>query len=184
MYHAPGVQVVAHVPVDEPVPPPMSVVTPLASATSICCGQMKWMCVSMPPAVTIFPSPAITSVAGPITSRGSTPHCVSGLPDLPTATIRPSLMPMSPFTIPQWSMMIALVMTRSQCVGFIGSWSGALVLPVADRLAAAEDRLLAVVAVVFLDLDDEFGVGQPDAVALRRAVLLGVGLAREFDAHG
>jgi hypothetical protein len=34
------VQVVAFVPVAGPVPPPMKVVTPLASATSICCGQM------------------------------------------------------------------------------------------------------------------------------------------------
>ena len=68
-----GVQVVAHVPVAEPVPPPINVVMPEATATSICCGQMKWMCVSMPPAVQIFPSPAMISVAGPITSRGSTP---------------------------------------------------------------------------------------------------------------
>ena len=60
----------------------------------------------------------------------------------------------------------------------------ALVLPVPDRLAAAEDRLLAVVGVVVLDLDDQLGVGQPDAVAVRRAVLLGVGFSREFHAHG
>jgi hypothetical protein len=32
------------------------------SASSICCGQMKWMWVSKPPAVRILPSPAITSV--------------------------------------------------------------------------------------------------------------------------
>ena len=184
MFHAPGVQVVAQVPVAEPVPPPISVVTPLARATSICCGQMKWMWVSMPPAVTILPSPAMISVPGPITIRGSTPLCVSGLPDLPTATIRPSLMPMSPLTIPQWSMITALVMTRSQCFGLIGSSERALVLPVPDRLAAAEDRLLAVVAVVLFDLDDQLGVGQPDAVALRRAVFLGVSLSREFHAHG
>ena len=97
----PGVQVVAHVPVAEPVPPPISVVMPEAMATSICCGQMKWMWVSMPPAVQILPSPAMISVPGPITSRGSTPDWVSGLPALPTATIRPARMPMSPLTIPQ-----------------------------------------------------------------------------------
>ena len=39
-YHDPGVHVVAFVPVAGPVPPPMNVVTPLASATSTCCGQM------------------------------------------------------------------------------------------------------------------------------------------------
>ena len=62
----PGVQVVALVPVAGPVPPPIIVVTPDASASSICCGQMKWMWVSMPPAVTIMPSPAMISVPPPI----------------------------------------------------------------------------------------------------------------------
>ena len=65
MFQAPGVQVVAQVPVAEPVPPPISVVMPEAMAVSICCGQMKWMCVSMPPAVQIRFSPAMTSVPGP-----------------------------------------------------------------------------------------------------------------------
>ena len=64
MCHGPGVQVVAKVPVAGPVPPPIIVVTPDISASSICCGQMKWMWVSMPPAVTIMPSPAMTSVPG------------------------------------------------------------------------------------------------------------------------
>ena len=41
MFQGPGVQVVAKVPVAGPVPPPIMVVTPLASASSICCGQMK-----------------------------------------------------------------------------------------------------------------------------------------------
>ncbi len=54
----PEVQVVALVPVAGPVPPPIMVVTPLISASSICCGQMKWMWVSIPPAVRIMPSPA------------------------------------------------------------------------------------------------------------------------------
>ena len=43
MCQGPGVQVVALVPVAGPVPPPIMVVTPLKSASSICCGQMKWM---------------------------------------------------------------------------------------------------------------------------------------------
>ena len=43
MFHGPGVQVVAKVPVAGPVPPPIIVVTPDISASSICCGQMKWM---------------------------------------------------------------------------------------------------------------------------------------------
>ena len=50
---APGVQVVALVPVAGPVPPPIMVVTPLIKASSICWGQIKWMCESMAPAVKI-----------------------------------------------------------------------------------------------------------------------------------
>ena len=64
-WKAPGVQVVALVPVAGPVPPPISVVTPLARAVSICWGQMKWMWVSIAPAVRMWPSPAIASVPGP-----------------------------------------------------------------------------------------------------------------------
>ncbi len=89
----PGVHVVAKVPCAGPVPPPSIVVMPEFSASSICCGQMKWMCESMPPAVRILPSPAIASVPGPTTMP--TPCCVSGLPALPIPAIRPSRMPMS-----------------------------------------------------------------------------------------
>ncbi len=178
MCHGPGVQVVAKVPVAGPVPPPSMVVTPLASASSICCGQMKWMCVSMPPAVTIIPSPAMISVPGPMTM--STPGCTSGLPALPIAAMRPALIAMSALTMPQWSMTSALVMTVSAV-----SRRDALALAhaVADRLAAAELHLFAVAAgaqrVVVLDLDDQAGVGEPDAVADGRAEHLGIGLARD-----
>ena len=111
MFSGPGVQVVAKVPVAGPVPPPSMVVTPLASASSICCGQMKWMWLSMPPAVTIMPSAAMISVPGPMTM--STPGCTSGLPALPMAPMRCPRMPMSALTMPQWSMISALVMTQS-----------------------------------------------------------------------
>ncbi|MDT4867780.1 hypothetical protein FQZ97_1027100 [compost metagenome] len=104
-------QVVAKVPVAGPVPPPSMVVTPEARASSTCCGQMKWMWLSMPPAVTMWPSQLMISVPGPMTM--STPGMVSGLPDLPMAAIRPSLRPMSALTMPQWSMMSALVSTVS-----------------------------------------------------------------------
>ncbi len=101
MFHAPGVHVVAFVPVAGPVPPPTSVVRPALIASSTSWGQMKWMCVSSPPAVTILPSPAITSVEAPRTMPSVTPAIRSGLPALPTPTIRPSRMPMSAFTMPQ-----------------------------------------------------------------------------------
>ena len=68
-------QVVAQVPTAGPVPPPIIVVSPAAMASCACCGQMKWMCVSMPPAVRINPSPAMTSVVTPtIMSCGDARH--------------------------------------------------------------------------------------------------------------
>jgi hypothetical protein len=111
MFQGPGVQVVAFVPVAGPVPPPIIVVMPECSAWSICCGAMKWMCASMPPAVRICPSPAIASVPGPITIV--TPGCVSGLPALPMAAMRPCLIPTSAFTMPHQSRISAFVITTS-----------------------------------------------------------------------
>ena len=111
--NAPGVTVVALVPSAGPVPPPMSVVMPAASATGICCGAIRCTWLSMPPAVRISPLPASTSVDGPMTSSGVTPSMVSGLPALPSATIRPSRTPTSALITPQWSSTTAPVMTRS-----------------------------------------------------------------------
>ena len=53
-----------------PVPPPPSVVSPVARASTICDGEIRCTWVSMPPAVRILPSPEITSVDGPICSSG------------------------------------------------------------------------------------------------------------------
>ena len=83
MCQGPGVQVVASVPCAGPVPPPSIVVMPECSASSIWPGAMKWIWQSKPPAVRILPSPAITSVEGPMMIV--TPDCVSGLPALPMA---------------------------------------------------------------------------------------------------
>jgi hypothetical protein len=93
------VHVVAFVPAAGPVPPPIIVVTPDMRASSHCCGQMKWMCASTPPAVAMHPSPATISVPGPMTIW--TDGWTSGLPALPMPEIRPFLTPMSAFTIPQ-----------------------------------------------------------------------------------
>ena len=67
----------------------------------------------MPPAVRIRPSPAMISVPGPITRAGSTPSMMSGLPALPIPAILPWRTPTSARTMPQWSTMSTLVMTRS-----------------------------------------------------------------------
>ena len=74
---------------------------------------MKWTWQSTPPAVRMRPSPARISVDGPIRSAGWTPSAMSGLPALPSATIRPSRTPTSHFTTPQWSSTTAFVITRS-----------------------------------------------------------------------
>ncbi|CAM5461292.1 hypothetical protein SALBM217S_05545 [Streptomyces griseoloalbus] len=109
----PGVTVVALEPSAGPVPPPTSVVTPEASASSAICGQMKCTCASIAPAVRIRPLPATTSVSGPITRSGWTPSMVSGLPAFPMPVIRPSRMPTSALTTPQWSTTTAPVITVS-----------------------------------------------------------------------
>ena len=169
--HGPGVQVVASVPCAGPVPPPSMVVMPDISASSICCGQMKWICASKPPAVRILPSPAMISVPGPMTM--STPGWVSGLPALPIAAMRPSLQADIGFD--------DAPMIDDQRIGddrvdrAFGARDLALAHAVADHLAAAEFHLLAIDGEVLLDLDEEVGVGKPHAVAGGRAVHLGIG---------
>jgi hypothetical protein len=110
---APGVTVVALVPSAGPVPPPMIVVMPADRASSRICGQIRWTWLSIAPAVRILPLPAMISVFGPITSCGWTPSIVSGLPARPRATMRPSRMPTSALTMPQWSSTTAPVITVS-----------------------------------------------------------------------
>jgi hypothetical protein len=63
-------------------------------------------------------------------------------------------------------------------VHHVGAHALRLAHAVADHLAAAELHLLAVDGVVALDLDEQLGVGQADAVAHGRAVHFGIGLAR------
>ncbi len=60
-----------------------------------------------------------------------------------------------------------------------------LALPhaVADHLAAAELDFLAIDRAVALDLDDEFGVGEPQPVAGGRAEHPGIGRARDGHRH-
>jgi hypothetical protein len=75
------------------------VVTPLISASSTCCGQMKWN-------VRIDSAGGEDQAfAGDHLGAGAdddvTPGWISGLPALPIAAMRPSLMPTSALTMPQ-----------------------------------------------------------------------------------
>ena len=67
---APGVTVVALLPSDGPVPPPPMVVIPVETASTIWDAERMCTWLSMPPAVRIRPSPAMTSVEAPMTSPG------------------------------------------------------------------------------------------------------------------
>ncbi len=173
--HGPGVQVVAAVPVAGPVPPPTRVVIPAASASSTCCGQMKWMWLSTPPAVRILPSPAMTSVPGPMMM--STPGCTSGLPALPIrvdAAVQEGDVGLDDAP-----------MVDDQRVGDdgvdrpLGLRGLGLAHAVADHLAAAELDLLAIDGEVALDLGEQIGVGEAHAVAGGRAIHVGIGGARD-----
>src|SRR4249919_1419063 len=114
MLPGPVVTVVALEPSDGPVPPPIKVVVPFDKAASACCGEMKWICVSIPAAVRIKCEPEIASVARPSSKPDVTPSMVCGLPDLPMAQMSPSLMPTSALTTPcTASIIVTLVMTRS-----------------------------------------------------------------------
>ncbi len=170
---APGVTVVALVPSAGPVPPPISVVIPAASATGICCGAIRCTWLSMPPAVRIRPLPARISVDGPMTRPGVTPSMVSGLPGLAQgddpavahAHVGLDHAPVVEHDRPG----------DDQVRGALGPGGDRLAHRLADDLAAAEDRLVAgqragAAAAVLGDLDQQVGVGQPDPVPGRRPV--------------
>ena len=135
-----GVQVVASVPCAGPVPPPSMVVMPEYSASSICCGAMKWIWLSMPPAVRILPSPAMISVPGPMMMV--TPGCVSGLPALPMAAMRPSLQ--ADIGLDDAPVVEDQRVGDDGVHGAAGARDLRLAHAVADHLAAAELHLLAV----------------------------------------
>ena len=99
---------------------------------------------------------------------------MSGLPALPSATMRPSRMPTSALTMPQWSRTTAPVITgrarpRRGCA-----------VRLAHRLAdrpcrrRRRPRRRRPQLRSSLDLDQQVGVGEPDPVAGGRAVERGV----------
>ncbi len=88
------------------------------------------------------------------------------------ATILPSLMPMSPFTMPSTgSMMVALQISMSSapCGAVVARFQ---THAVAQRLAAAVQTLVAGHGIVVLDLGEERGVAEPHCVAFGGAVQL------------
>ncbi len=175
----PGVQVVAAVPVAGPVPPPIIMVMPEFSASSICCGQMKWMWLSMPPAVRILPSPAIASVPGPMMM--STPGCTSGLPALPIAD--DAAVAQADIGLDDAGVVDDQRVGDDGVDGTLRARGLALPHAVADHLAAAELHLLAVGGEVLLHLDHEVGIGQPHLVAGGGPEHVGVGGAGDFHRH-
>ena len=144
-------QVVALVPVAGPVPPPSIDVMPDIKASSICCGQMKWMCVSKPPAVRILPSPAITSVPGPmmIVDAGLDVG-VAGLADAGDAPIV-----QADIGFDDAPMIDDDRVGDHGVDGAVGARDLRLAHAVANDLAAAELHLLAVDREVLLDLDEQ-----------------------------
>jgi hypothetical protein len=83
--------------------------------------------------------------------------------------------------MPVWSTISALVMTVSTAPR--GARCLALAHAVADHLAAAELHFLAIDGPVFLDLDEQFGVGEADLVAGGRPEHVGIGGAGNLGGH-
>ena len=116
------------------------------------------------------------------TMPGVTPAMRSGLPALPTATMRPSRMPMSAFTMPQWSMITALVMTVSSVASARVARADC---PMPSRITLPPPNFASSPGggEVALDADEQLGVGQPDAVADGGAVEVGVLPSRNPEGH-
>ncbi|MGF6539827.1 hypothetical protein OKW32_003113 [Paraburkholderia youngii] len=87
---------------------------------------------------------------------------MSGLPALPIAAMRPSLMPMSAF---HDAPVVEDHRIRHDGIHDLGMHALRLAHAVANHLAAAELDLFAVGREVALDLDQQFGVGEAHAVA-------------------
>ncbi len=134
-------QVVAFVPSAGPVPPPISVVIPEASASSTICGQMKWTWQSIPPAVRIRPSPAMISVLGPIRSAGFDAVGDVGVPGLAESDDPPIADADVAFDD---APVIEHDRVRDHEIGgALGARRRPLEHRLADRLPAAEHRLVA-----------------------------------------
>ncbi len=144
-----------------PVPPPSMEVTPDISASSTCCGQMKWMWVSKPPAVRILPSPRDHLGAGTDDDGDvGLDVGIAGLADGRDAVALEADIGLHDAPVVEDQRIGDDGVDGTLPVGDL-----ALAHAVADHLAAAELHLLAVGAEILLHLDDDVGVGEPHAVA-------------------
>ncbi len=144
---------------------------------------MKWTWESRPPAVTIRPSPAITSVAPPITMLGETPSIRSGLPAFPMPTMRPSRMT-------DVGLHDAPVVDDER-VGYhrverpIGPRGpGRLAHAITDHLAPSELHLVARQGQIAFDPDQQLGIGESHPIARGRAIEVCVLASAHAQAHG
>ena len=134
---------------------------------------------SMPPAVTIFLRPRSLRWPRPPPVRDPRRPAYPDCRLCRLSRCGRLRMPMSALTMPQWSMISALVMTRSSApCSALAHGGGTLAHAVANHFAAAEGDLVAVDGEIFLDFDDQFGIGQAHAVARGGAVEIGVSAAR------
>ena len=182
MFHGPGVQVVALVPVAGPVPPPISVVRPAERAVHTSCGQIKCTCASMPPAVTILPSPAIASrPRADDHSRSNAAHDVgiAGLADRYDTAAADADVGLDD------SPMVHDHRVRDHHIesALFGRCRGGLAHAVPQHLAAAELGFVTRRREVAFDFDEKVGIRQPNAIAHGGAVKAGVLPARNLQSH-
>ena len=132
---------------------------------------MKWMWLSMPPAVRILPSPAIDlgARADDDVDAGLDVG-IAGLADAGDAAV-----PEADVGLDDAPVVDDQRVGDDGVDGALGARDLALAHAVADHLAAAELHLLAVGGEVLLDLDDQLGVGEPHLVADGRPEHVGIG---------
>ena len=108
-------------------------------------------------------------VAAPTIRFGCTPSMFAGSPALPTPTIFPSLMPISPLTMPSTGS-ITRALHRSISSAPWRCHSRVIAPNPRESLAAAMQALFAGNGEVMLDLGEERGVAEADRIAHRRAI--------------
>ena len=174
--HGDGVQVVARVPSAGPVPPPISVVIPAATASSTICGQMKCTCPSI--AARGQDAPLAGDDLGrraDLQRRVDAVHHVrvAGLAERDDPARRDADVALDDAPVVEHDHVRDHEVRRAV-------HARALEHRLADRLAAAEHRLVAAEAAVLLDLEPQVGVGEPQPVADRRPVERAVARARDL----